>query len=73
MCVRTITFELSDVWPGCLARWFIFTLSGLISKVKVIGKKFTITLHEEDIAKVVGATSREGFLMDNKVRQMAIV
>ena len=71
MYVRTIDFELSDVWPGCLARWFIFTLSGLISKVKVIGKN--LRSQEEDIAKVVGATSREGFLMDDKVRQMEIV
>jgi len=40
-----------------LACWFSLTLSRSLSKVKV---KFTVT--RKNVAKVVGATSGEGFL-----------
>jgi len=38
VCVQTITFQQSDLWHWYLMWWFILTLSGLISQVKVIGQ-----------------------------------
>jgi len=54
---RTINFELK--WPLDIS--FILALSRSISKVQVIGQ--SSRSREENIAKVVGATSSEGFLV----------
>ena len=80
MCVRTITFELSDLWPRYLARWFILTRSRSNSKVKVTEQKlflffrYRCTLRCDVFlvvclvlcSKMVGATSNEGFLVKSK-------
>ena len=55
-----LTFELSDLSHRYLACWFFLTLSRSSSKVKVSQSSRS---HEENVAKVVGATSSEGFLV----------
>jgi len=32
VCVQTITFELSDLWPRYLARWFTLTDLGQVPR-----------------------------------------
>ena len=57
--MRTMTFELDDLWPRYLASWFILTLSRSTSNVKVMGQ--SSMAQEENVAKMVSATSSEGF------------
>ena len=54
VCVRTRTFELHDILPSYLTSWFTLTLSRSSSKLRSQG---------ENVAKVVGATSGEDFLL----------
>jgi len=64
LCVRAITFEWSDLWPRYLAGWFNVAMSSWSSNVKVTGQSSRSM--EENVAKVVGATSSEGFLVARK-------
>jgi len=59
-----LTFELSDLSRRYVACWFFLTLSGSSSKVKVIGQSQSSRSEEENVVKVVGATSSEGFLVE---------
>jgi len=45
LSVRTITFEINDLWPRLLAYWFNLTFSRTTLKVKVISsrsRRFTV-------------------------------
>jgi len=97
LCVRTTTVELHELWPRHLPCWFILTIYGPLSQVKVIGQSlrsqdknahFRLQLHEVNdwcilwmhvtpwrisvcwtfCAKVLGATSSEGFLVIVTIR-----
>jgi len=61
VCVQIITFELNDPWPRYLACWFNSTVSKLDSKVKSIGH--SSRSREENVAKVIGATSSQCLLV----------
>jgi len=62
VCVSVRTFERNDHLPRYLACWFNLTLCGWNSKVKVIGQ--SSWSRKENVVKVIGASSSEGFLID---------
>jgi len=59
VCIGKINFERNDL--RFFVCWFYLTLSRSCSKVKVINQ--SSRTQEETVAKVVGATSSEGFLV----------
>ena len=61
LCIRTITFELNDLWPRYLASWFVSWPRRSYSKAKVIGH--SSRSQKENVAKLVCSTSSEGFLV----------
>jgi len=64
--VQLTAFELNDLCPRYLACWFALALSG--SNLKVIhGHRLEFAVTQvKNVAKVVGSTSSEGFLVDWK-------
>jgi len=55
VCIRTITFELNDLSPRYLTRWFSLLVPRSCSKIKILGQ--SSRSQEETVAKAVGATS----------------
>jgi len=57
VCARSVTVDLNDLRLRHLAHWFILRLSTSRLKVKIVGDN----RKKKSVAKVVGATSSDGF------------
>jgi len=57
VCVWTVTSELNNLWPRHSACWFILNLDS------VSGHRLKLWLWQENVAKMVGVTFSEGFLV----------